>query len=126
MQIASMGTKTAPEADTVLAAFKSDDDQKLFGWLITAEESNTFTLTYSTISGEFEEPIVLNAAGYVAFISDTVPLTEFIEGDVTLKVDNAGNAGKRYLAKLYYANEPIQAKNIIQLAKDAIDELRCQ
>jgi hypothetical protein len=126
MQIASNGTKTQPDADTILAGFKSNGDQRLFGWIITAEEGNTFTLTYSTLSGEFVEPIVLNVGGYVGIISDTVPLTDFLEGEVVLKVDSAGDADKRYMAKLFYGEESIQARTIIQIAKDALDAIKCQ
>jgi hypothetical protein len=125
MLIASNGTKTAPAANEVLAAFKSNDEMQLYGWLITAEEGNTFTLSYSTESGDFEEPIVLNSAGYAAVLSDTVPLTETIEGDAILRVDNASNSGKRYFAKLFYDREPVRVQNIINISKDALDAAKC-
>jgi hypothetical protein len=110
MQILSQGSKTAPPAGTILAGSERVDGRKLFGWYISAEEGNTFTLTYETESDTITEAIVLNAGGVAAILSDTVPLTDELAGAISLKNDDAGASEMRYLAKLFIDDKPIQEK----------------
>lgn len=101
---------TAPGAAQVLAQVKVYQGYaiKIYGYIIAAEESNTFEITWTDTQGARKIIVPTTSAGTIVVISEDVALNEGHPsvGDVAISNVNAGMAGLNYQACLLYKVVP--------------------
>lgn len=102
MKIETMGTLEAPGASTSMAKVEGTRQKKLYGWLIAAEEANTFYLTYVRNGNEITIPIKLNAGGIAMILSENLPIADDIDGDIEITNANSGSGSTLYIAMIYW------------------------
>jgi hypothetical protein len=97
---------TAPAGATALTTLKAVSAYKvaIHGYVIAAEESNTFEINFTSSQGAKTILVPTTSAGIIVVISEDVPLNldNLSVGDITIENQAAGNAGKEYQASLLY------------------------
>jgi hypothetical protein len=93
---------TAPVGGTALltAKVKPGYSLEIMGYILAAEESNTYELEWSDSRGAHKLIIPTTSAGTTVVITDNTPINQgsAATGDITVKNQNNGGALKEYQA----------------------------
>lgn len=97
----------APSATQSLVTYNGTPSKQILihGYVIAAEEANSFKLTYATSKKSYELLIPTTSAGIIVVISEDIALNEGLAatGNVNIAPINAATAGTNYQAMMLIA-----------------------